>query len=89
MEKLRRERAKTEVTLTTLHASEHMQAKLVGMNEGEMTRNIKEAAEQIEPQSAKILAARHTLYQSLKIRCATEKEQRSFVVSNGKKHSKE
>ena len=47
MEKLRYERAKTKVTVTTRSASKHMQANLVGMEEGEMNRSIKEAAEQI------------------------------------------
>ena len=39
-----------------------------------MTKSIKEAVEQIGAQSAKICAARHTSHQSLKIRCATEKD---------------
>ena len=74
MEKFRRERAKTEVTLTTRHASEHMKGKIAGMNEGEVTRSVQEAAKQIGAQSCNIRAARCTASHGVKIRCATEKD---------------
>ena len=73
MEKLRRERAKTEVILTTRGASEEVKEKLANMNNEEITETLKEAIENIGIEPVKIHKAQKT-NQGIKIRCTSDKD---------------
>ena len=73
MEKLRRERAKMEVILTTRDASEEVKEKLANMNNEEITEILKQAVENIGIESTKIHKAQKT-NQGIKIRCTSDKE---------------
>ena len=73
MEKLRRERAKMEVILTTRDASEEVKEKLANMNNEEITESLKQAIENIGIESTKIHKVQKT-NQGIKIRCTSDKE---------------
>jgi hypothetical protein len=73
MEKLRRERAKAEVILTTHNASEEVKEKLANMSNEEVTENLKQAIENIGIEPTKIHKAQKT-NQGIKIRCTSDKE---------------
>ena len=74
MEKLKWERAKTEVMLTTNDASDGLKAQLSNISEEELTQNLRQtiAASGIEP--TKIWRAQKSPNEKIKIRCATAKE---------------
>jgi hypothetical protein len=73
MEKLRRERAKMEVILTTRDASEEVKEKVERMNNEEITEWLKQAMEDIGIESTKIHKAQK-INQGIKIRCTSDKE---------------
>jgi hypothetical protein len=73
MEKLRRERAKMEVILTTRGASEEVKEKLANMNNDEITETLKEAIENTGVEPDKIHKAQKT-NQGIKIRCTSDKD---------------
>src|SRR5208282_5597751 len=73
MEKLRRERAKADVILTTDNASEEVKEKLANMSNEEVTESLKQAIETIGIEPTKIHKAQKT-NQGIKIRCTTDKE---------------
>ena len=54
MKKLRRERIKVEIILTTHDANEKMKEKLINMNNEEVTESLKQVIENIEIKSIKI-----------------------------------
>jgi hypothetical protein len=74
MEKLRNERAKSEVTLTTRNASEKMKKQLTDMNEEQITEGLKKAMKQVNANPDLIRGVKKLPNQGLKIRCATNAE---------------
>src|SRR5277367_2207036 len=73
MEKLRRERAKMGVILTTRDASEEVKEKVGKMNDEEITAWLKQAIEDIGIEPTKIHKAQK-INQGIKIRCTSDKE---------------
>src|SRR5439155_4402421 len=74
MEKLRRERAKTEVILTTRDASNEVKEKLANMSNEEITESLKQAIKNIGMEPTKIHKAQKTNHR-IKIRCTSDKEE--------------
>ena len=72
MEKLRREREKTEVALTTRNASENMKTKLANMNEADIMKQIQQGMQQAGKDPTKICGVKKTPNHGLKIRCTNE-----------------
>ena len=72
MEKLKREREKTEVALTTRNASENMKTKLANMNEAEIMKQIQQGMQQAGKDPTKICGVKNTPNHGLKIRCTNQ-----------------
>ena len=74
MEKLKRERAKTEVVLTTRNADDSLKDQLSNMSEDELTKNLQQTIAAAGMESVKICRVLKTPSRNIKIQCATEKE---------------
>jgi len=72
-EKLKRERAKTEVMLSTRNASDNMKDKVTNMSEEALTNSLQQAIT-AAGKEVKIRKAQKTINNGIKIRCATEQE---------------
>ena len=73
MEKLRRERAKTEVILTTRGARDEVKEKLANMSNEAITESLKQAIKNIGIEPTKIHKAQKITH-GIKIRCTSDKE---------------
>jgi hypothetical protein len=73
MEKLRRERAKMEVILTTRGASDEVKEKWANMSNEEITESLKQAIKNIGIEPTKIHKAQKITH-GIKIRCTSDKE---------------
>jgi hypothetical protein len=73
MEKLRRERAKTEVILTTRGARDEVKEKWANMSNEAITESLKQAIENIGIEPTKIHKAQKITH-GIKIRCTSDKE---------------
>jgi hypothetical protein len=74
MEKLKRERAKTEVMISTRDAKDNMKSQLANMSEEALTNNIQQAITAAGKEQVKIRRVQKTVNNGIKIRCATDKE---------------
>ena len=74
MEKLKQERAKAKVLLTTCDASDNMKDQLANMSEEAITKGLEEAITDVGKEHIKIRRVQKTPNHGLKIRCATEKD---------------
>ena len=74
MEKIKRERGKLEVTLTTRSASEAMQKKMEEMTEAEMTEGFQKAIQDADIGPIKIRSAKKAPNHKITLQCSTEKE---------------
>lgn len=88
MERRRREREKTEVTLTTRNANDSMKKQLSKMNDEEITKNLQQAIADIGMEPTKIREGKKISNKGIKIQCASYKRQKSYVNSTGRMHSK-
>src|SRR5208282_5712225 len=73
MEKLRKERAKTEVILTTCSARDEVKEKLANMSNEAITESLKQAIKNIGIEPTKIHKAQKITH-GIKIRCTSDKE---------------
>src|SRR5947207_13828398 len=74
MEKLRREREKTEITLTTSNASDQIRKRLADTNEGEIIKSLQHIAEHNGIEPTKIRGIRKISDHGLKIICTKDKD---------------
>jgi hypothetical protein len=74
MEKLRQERAKTDVVLTTRNASDNTKDQFVNTSEEALTNSLQQAIASAGKENVKIRRIQKTLDHGLKIRCATHKD---------------
>lgn len=74
MEKLKRERAKTEVVLTTHDASDNTKDQLANISKEAITNSIQEAITVARKGRVKIRRVQKTVNHGIKIRCAMDKE---------------
>ena len=74
IEKLKRERAKTEVMITTRDVNDDMKNQLANMSEEVLTNNIQQAITAAGKEQVKIRRVQKTANHGIKIRCATDKE---------------
>ena len=74
MEKLRQERAKTEVALTTCNATDNMKNQFTNMSEEALMNSFQQAITAAGMEQIKIRRVQKMSDHRLKIRCATDKE---------------
>jgi hypothetical protein len=74
VEKLKRERAKTEVIITTRDVNDNMKDQLASMSEEVLTNNIQQAITAAGKEQVKVRRVQKTANHGIKIRCATDKE---------------
>jgi len=85
MEKLRQERAKTEVALTTRDATDNMKNQLSSMSEEALTNSLQQAITAAGMEHVTIRRVQKTPDHRLKIRCATNKEAEELRSMDWKK----
>jgi hypothetical protein len=74
VEKLKRERAKTEVIITTRDVNDNIKNQLANMSEEELMNNIQQAIIAAGKEQIKVRKVQKITNHGIKIRCATDKE---------------
>jgi hypothetical protein len=84
-EKLKRERAKTEVIITTRNANEETKDQLKKMSEETLMNTLQQAITVVGTEQVKIRRVQKTANQGIKIRCTTDKEAKELRNMNWEK----
>src|SRR5436190_534505 len=85
MEKVKQERAKSEVLLTTRDSSDNTKDQLANMSEEAITKSLEQAITAAGIEHVKIRRVQKTPNHGLKIRCATDKEAKELRSMDWKK----